>query len=566
MPIKILAPQVVSKIAAGEVVERPASVVKELLENALDAGATNIMLEIRSGGINMIKVIDDGIGIRSNEVELAFSRHATSKLDTLEELERLTTLGFRGEALPSMATVADVEIVTRIEGEDVGTYLRLINGSVDFREGRSRTRGTTITVHNLFRHFPARLKFLKSLATESGHIANLVTQYALAYPEVKFNLVIDGRRNILTSGKGELKYAVAEIYGLDIAEQMLEFNYSEPGCSVTGLTSQPSLSRSNRNYLSFFVNRRWIHSGALIHAIEFAYQGLLMTGKHPVVIANIRVPPQDIDVNVHPSKIEVKFRNSQLVHNILGKAVKKSLAGSSVPEIKSTLNLSLPQSSISLWDKPVEAMLSTKQAGSATDMGVVKSMTVLPVLRLVGQLATTYIMAEGPQGLYLIDQHAAHERILFEKILAKLAEKATETQGMLEPLHLELSPKQEEMLQAQGELLQQFGLNLEHFGGRSYLLRAVPAVISGSNIIEAVLEILDSLGGEPEQSKREEKLAQSLACHGAIKSGQILTGEEMRELLRQLEQAEQPRTCPHGRPTMIYLSSHQLEKEFGRIR
>jgi DNA mismatch repair protein MutL len=545
MPIKILAREIISKIAAGEVVERPASAVKELVENSLDAGATHISVEAQGGGISLIRVTDNGSGIPASDVELAFHRYATSKIDTLTDLEKITTLGFRGEALPSIAAAAEVEILTKADDDAASTYLYLRNGNVVKREKRSRPRGTTITAHHLFRNFPARLKFLKSATTENGHIANLLSQYALAFPEVKFNLVLDGRLTLHAPGNGSLRDIVAEVYGLEVARQMLEIDGADQVPGVAGLVSPPSLARSSRGYLSFFVNRRWVRSSLLARAAEDAYQGLLMTGKHPIVVLNISLPPQEIDVNVHPTKTEVKFRNSQTVYTSVQKLIGKVLVKAPPPKIKTDAPSFTPPPS--LW--------AMKGAETLT----------LPILRVVGQLASNYIMAEGPEGLYLIDQHAAHERVLFEKILAQRSQQKIEIQGLLEPVNIELSPKQEEVLKTRGDLLTEFGFNLEPFGVRSYLLRAVPAIMKEGNLAEAVRTLLDSIAAEEEPSKREENIAQSMACHSAIKAGQSLNAEEMRELIKQLEQTNQPRTCPHGRPTMIHLSSRQLEKEFGRI-
>ncbi len=544
MPIGVLAPEIISRIAAGEVVERPASVVKELVENALDAGATQINVESQGGGISLIRVIDNGSGIPADQVELAFHRYATSKIGTLTDLENISTLGFRGEALPSIAAVADVEILTKSEGDTVGIYLYFKNGNVMKREKRSRTRGTTITVRHLFRNFPARLKFLKSATTENGHIANLLSQYALAFPEVKFNLVIDGRLNLSTPGNGNLRDVIAEVYGVEVAQQMLELEKTEQVPSVAGLISSGSLARSSRSYLSFFVNRRWVRSGLLARAVEDAYRDTLTTGRYPIVVLNVFLAPQDIDVNVHPAKTEVKFRNSQTVYALVQKSIANALARAPLPKVK-TASTSL-EMAVSLW------------ATQADKSGP------LPILRVIGQLASSYIMAEGPEGLYLIDQHAAHERILFEKILVQRSQQQIEIQGLLEPVNIELSPKHEEILKTRGEFLSQFGFILEPFGMRNYLLRAVPRLMKDTDLAETVRAVLDSLITDEEPHYREKNIARSLACHAAIKAGQSLTADEMRELIRQLELTTQPQTCPHGRPTMIHLSSHQLEKEFGR--
>jgi DNA mismatch repair protein MutL len=562
MPIKILDPQLVSKIAAGEVVERPASVVKELVENSLDAGADHITVEAEGGAVSLIKVTDNGCGIPSEEVELAFNRHATSKISSLDDLEKITTLGFRGEALPSIAAVADVEMTSQASGADAGNYVQVRDGSIVKKETRGRPRGTTITVRYLFRHIPARLKFLKSAATENSHIANLLTQYAFSFPGVKFELSVDGRVTLRTPGNGNLRDTVAGIYGPEIAGQMREISGAEGTTRVNGLASPPSVARSSRSYLSFFVNHRWVHSNLLNRAAEDAYHGMLMTGRHPIVIINLSLPPEDIDVNVHPAKNEVKFRNNQAAYSAVSRAVRNALQGAPLAEVKPTAHNPALSPPLNLF---VTENLDTPGAIPSPPYPAKVGATALPILRVVGQLSGSYIMAEGPAGLYLIDQHAAHERILFEKMLNERSRHAVEVQGLLEPFTVELTPMQEETLSSRNELLKQFGFTLEHFGGRSYLLRAVPAVLQGIKLVEALTAILDSIPGDDKTlTQEEEKIAYSLACHGAIKAGETMTQDAMKELVRQLEGTSQPKTCPHGRPTMIHLSSHQLAKEFGR--
>jgi len=565
MPIRVLTPEVVSKIAAGEVVERPASVVKELMENSLDAGASQINIEVRGGGVNFIRVSDNGVGILQDEVELAFHRYATSKITTLADLEKTTSLGFRGEALPSIAQVAQVELLTRSKEEISGTYLCLREGEVVERGVRASPQGTTVTVRNLFRNVPARLKFLKSSTTENSHITDLVSQYSLAFPGVSFTLIIDGRRVLHTPGNGKLRDVLVQVYGLETAQAMLEIGKSgkEGGLAptVSGYISPPSLSRAKRSHLSFFVNRRWIQSRLMTRAVEKAYEGLLMVGRYPIAVINLSLLPQWVDVNVHPTKREVRFSQESTIFNTVYGTVRRTLVERMpVPEV----GLS-PHPVFTPEQPPLEAPSDEKKPGFALPLIPHVAPSGLPVLRVLGQLANTYIIAEGPDGLYLIDQHAAHERVLFEKILAQWAQKGVEIQSLLEPLTIELSLKQEELLRAKGEMLAQFGFTIEPFGDRTYLLRAVPALLGGRGISEAVKEALDSLEGEATLTRGEERVALSLACHGAVRAGQTLDQEEMRELVRQLEKATSPRTCPHGRPTMIHLSSGRLEKEFGRI-
>ena len=556
MPIKVLESEVVAKIAAGEVIERPASAVKELIENSLDAGATQIAIETQGGGVELIKVSDNGAGIPASELELAFHRYATSKIGNLDDLEKISSLGFRGEALPSIAAVAEVEILTQTSSETVGSYMYLKKGAVVRKESRARPQGSTITVRRLFRYFPARLKFLKSTNTENSHIAHLVSQYALAFPEVKFSLVLDKRPSLRTTGNGDLREVVNEIYGSEVAQRMLKVEQKDGLAKVGGLTSPPSLARSNRNYLSFFVNRRWVRSPLLTRATEEAYRGLLMDGQHPIAVINISLPAQELDVNVHPAKAQIKFCHEQAVFSSVHKAVEEALARTPIASSKVVpFSVSSGQ-----WQSP-RMIMDNEPAFVVAQLPTME----LPVLRVLGQLANTYIIAEGPDGLYLIDQHAAHERILYDRISAQWAQKEVEVQGLLHPITIELSPREEETLRASKEFLAEFGFTIEPFGNRSYVIRAIPALMARANIIEIISALLDNLASKQSPNPWEEKIAQSLACHGAIRAGQQLSNEEMRDLIKQLEQTKQPRACPHGRPTMIHLSSHQLEKEFGRI-
>jgi DNA mismatch repair protein MutL len=556
MIIRVLAPEVVSKIAAGEVIERPASVVKELIENSLDAGASEITVEAEGGGVELIKVSDNGAGIPASELELAFHRYATSKIGNLDDLERICSLGFRGEALPSIATVAEVEILTQTSSQTVASYMHLRKGEVVRRESRARPQGTTVTVHRLFRYFPARLKFLKSVNTENSHIAHLVSQYALAFPEVKFSLVLDKRRGLHTTGNGDLHEVVNEIYGEEIAKRMLKMEQKDSLAKVSGLISPPSLARSNRNYLSFFVNRRWVHSPLLTRATEEAYRGLLMDGQHPIAVINISLPAQELDVNIHPAKAQIKFCHEQAVFGSVHKGIEEVLARTPIASPKAVpFSVSSGQ-----WQRP-RMIMDNEPVFAVAQLPTLE----LPVLRVLGQLANTYIIAEGPDGLYLIDQHAAHERILYDRILTQWAQKQVEIQGLLQPITIEFSPREEETMRVNREPLAEFGFSIEPFGNRSYLIRAIPALAAGANVIEIISALLDSLASRESLIPWEEKIAESLACHSAIRAGQQLRSEEMRELIKQLEQTKQPRACPHGRPTMIHLSAHHLEREFRRI-
>jgi DNA mismatch repair protein MutL len=567
MTIKILDAKVVSQIAAGEVVERPASVVKELVENALDAESTQITVEIKGGGISFIRVTDNGRGIPEGETEMAFARHATSKIEGLQDLQRLASLGFRGEALPSIASVAQVQMSTSVQGQTSGSYLSLDDGRIIEHKSQARSPGTTISVYNLFRKIPARLKFLKSQVAEAGRIADIVSQYALAYPEVRFSLINEGKTSLRSPGSEKLVDAVTAVYGLEVAQNMLEIK-SQAGSldsgklpiTVTGMVGSPKISRSNRDYLSFFVNRRWVNNRMLAFAVEEAYHGLLMQGKHPLAIINIGIAPQLVDVNVHPAKTEIKFQDEHAVFAAVQKAVRQTLIKTApVPQLEEA------KSSFGIPLRPLSAsgpMASSQNVRGAVGVEISQPaipLISLPLLRVLGQLARCYIVAEGPDGLFLIDQHAAHERIIFEKIKGQRDSRNVEVQGLLEAVTFEVAPRQAAVLKAHGTELADFGFNLEAFGNHTFLVRAIPSVLRDRDWSAMLRESLDSLS-----DNWAENLAVTLACHSAIRAGKVLSDVEMRELVKQLEQTSLPNTCPHGRPTMIQMSLQRLLKEFGR--
>jgi len=394
----------------------------------------------------------------------------------------------------------------------------------------------------------------------------VVSEYALAFPEVKFTLLIDGRAGLRTSGSGQLIDGVIEVYGVEVARNMVEIGSQDSEWErgtvsprVTGMVGSPAVSRSNRGYLSFFVNRRWINSRLLAWAVEEAYHGLLMQGKHPIAVINIGLPAQEVDVNIHPTKSEVKFSNEHLVFSAVHRAVRQTLVEQiPVPEVKAVVTGSIfpsaPRGAIATSTTDIGYSLSTSAPTPAVS---------LPVLRVLGQLDNSYIIAEGPDGLYLIDQHAAHERILFEKIKDQRSRRQIEVQGLLEPATFEVNPKQEEILNLYYEDLAEFGFSIEPFGDRTYLVRAVPAMLYKKNWMGMIRELLDSLSGE-NNSHWAEEVVISMACHSAVRAGQALTDNEMHELILELERTAIPNTCPHGRPTMIHLSSGQLRRQFGR--
>ncbi|WP_322494663.1 DNA mismatch repair endonuclease MutL, partial [Chloroflexus sp.] len=547
MPIRLLDETIAAQIAAGEVVERPASVVKELVENALDAGARRIVVEARGGGLREIRVQDDGCGIPADEVELAFARHATSKLQSAEDLWAIRTLGFRGEALPSIASVAQVICVTRVAEAELGVELRIAGGEVQSRLPCGCPVGTTITVRNLFYNTPVRREYLRSEATETGAISAIVQQYALAYPEVSFSLVVDGRVMFQTAGDGDLRAVAVELYGLEVGRALLpvqaEAGADELWVAVRGLISPPDLTRSSRSYLSLFANRRALQSrGALAAVVENAYHTMLMKGRFPIAILDLRVHPAAIDVNVHPTKSEVKFRYAAHVHSVLGRAIRDALiSGADIPvwdapdpataqrrfELR-RLGRESPAPSPSAWGvgdaawdrdrsrwdagvpaahtvtplplppvaDPVtpEPSVPVAPAAAVPSAAPAPAPSALPPLRVVGQVGLTYIVAEAPEGMYLIDQHAAHERITYEKLMNQYAQRAVETQQLLLPQAVELSPEASALLLGNAEKLAEWGFALEPWG-TGVLVRAMPATLPLDELAPALHEMAERLAG-----------------------------------------------------------------------
>ncbi|MCS7260776.1 MAG: DNA mismatch repair endonuclease MutL [Anaerolineae bacterium] len=579
MPIQILPPEVAAKIAAGEVVERPASVVKELVENALDAGARHIRIEVREGGRRLIRISDDGSGIARAELPLAFARHATSKLRALEDLERIRTLGFRGEALASIAAVSRVTMMSRPADSPSGVMLQL-EGGVQTRQSEvGMAPGTVVTVENLFYNVPARLKFLKAPATEAGHIHRVVTRYAMAFPEVRFHLKLDGRDVLQTSGDGSLYNVLLELFGPETCRQLLalpEQDIKEDGAStqvgVSGYVGAPTLHHAQREHITLFVNRRWVQDRMLAAAIAQAYHTLLPAGRYPMAVINVTLDPSEVDVNVHPTKNEVKFRDPHTVFRMVQQAVRQALLEKdSIAAITLRSEERMPARTSSPaetgWHQLAHFGFEVQRTLDDTDGGQTASQTRLPVLRVLGQLALTYVIAEGPDGLYLIDQHAAHERVLFEEMKRHCAAAAVPSQQLLPPLLLELTPGQAAVLEAERATLSQLGFEIEPFGGYTYRLCAVPEMLAWGDPAMALRDILSELaeGGIPPTRRADERVITIVCKRAAIKAGQALSLHEMQELVRRLEQCQAPRTCPHGRPTMLYLSAAQLAREFGRI-
>jgi len=569
--IRILPPEVASRIAAGEVVERPASIVKELVENALDAGASRISVEANEGGVALIRVVDDGCGIEPDELPLAFSRHATSKLQDDADLGAIRTLGFRGEALPSIAAVSEVEAISRQADSPRAARVRLRFGALEEQGAAGAAPGSSFSVKGLFHEQPARLKFLRSAGAEASQIGAVVSHYALAYPEVAFSLRLDGRETFATGGTGSRREAAAGVYGRDVAAAMLETTEEDEACRVEALFTPPHISRASRNYITLFINRRWVRSRSLTYAVEEAYSGLLQTGRFPIAVVDLRLPPEEVDVNVHPAKAEVRLRNDRAVFSLVQRPIRRALSGLAPVGSESPAGWPRPAAqdgpgflfpAPSQADTPLQSQLLPRQAPAGFEQASLPA--GVPIMRPLGQAGTTYVIAEGPAGLYLIDQHAAHERVLFERFLTSLTGAAAPSQPLLAPLVLELTPSQSSLVTSFMPSLREHGFEVEPFGPGGFLLRAAPADLRRDDPARAFVELLDLLTREDSPADPRRRVAASLACHAAVRAGQTLAMEEMRDLIQQLEACDTPQTCPHGRPTMLHLSSDELARRFSR--
>lgn len=591
MPIRQLTPQVVARIAAGEVVERPVSVAKELIENALDAGASAIEVEVEEGGVGLLRVADDGAGIPAAELDMAVERHATSKIEFDADLEHVVTLGFRGEALASIASVADLTLVSRTADALGASYVHVVNGAITERGQRGAPPGTSVTVRRLFRDVPARLKFLKSNAAEATRISTLVSHLALAYPQVRFSLTVDGRRLFSSTGSGDIRDALAQLYGLETAQAMLAVRHTErlAGCdvAVAGMTSPPGVTRANRSYVTIFVNRRLVDNRTLTFAVLDAYQGRLMSGRYPIAVLDLTIDPAETDVNVHPSKAQIKFRDEGMAFSAVHHAVRHALdaaevarpaSGGLAPAARQGAPLPAPgagdgEEAAGGVDaapgmvRPAATVLERvdtllpEQGAAVSQQGELR----LPALRVLGQVRGTFIVCEGPRGMYFIDQHTAHERVLFDQLRREKQGGEVRSQGLLEPATAELTPRQAELFDAHSGLLRAWGFLLEPFGERAALIRGTPASLTRLAPAKALRDTLDYLDAEELKGYDwEDRMLASIACHSAVRAGQTLTTGEMSEMVRLLETADNPHACPHGRPVMVHMSDMQLEKEFSR--
>jgi DNA mismatch repair protein MutL len=566
--IREMEPGLVAQIKAGEVIERPASVAKELLENAIDAGARRIRVEIAEGGTRLIRVVDDGDGIAADQIALAFEEHTSSKLHTAAGLDRIRTLGFRGEALHAIASIARVDAISGARGSSVAAAISYDHGHLLKSEPAAPAGGTRMSVMDIFSGVPARRKHLRSGRSEAMAVQQVVAQYAVGHSDVAITLVSDGRTVLASPGTGEMRDAVGAVYGADLAARLLDvYVPGEP--FVHGLISPPDLTRSNRTAVLVFVNGRPIRSAALSFAIEDAYSGQLMVGRHPVAALCITVDPADLDPNVHPTKLEVRFWNGRKVFAAVRSAVLQALNDKGevpVPGVDfngfwgETVDTSFALTSPQDERRPIPEQVSFEvlpPERARPSLG-----EVLPVLRVFGQSAQTFIVAEGPAGLYMIDQHAAHERVLFDELAGSGDDRLA--QPLLDPLHLDLTSEQWDAFEAHQGDLKGLGFEVEPFGDRACMVRTVPVVGKRPVPPEVLADVLDAINAGGSATDMMYRMLEIVACKAAVKAGQPLSLTEMRELVSRLERTEHPRTCPHGRPTTVHISTERLEREFGR--
>lgn len=634
--IAVLSQNTIDKIAAGEVVERPASVVKELVENAIDAGATAITVEIKEGGISFIRVTDNGGGIPKEQVPLAFLRHATSKITQAEDLLQITSLGFRGEALSSISAVSQMEVITKAPEDFMGVRYVIEGGQEKVLEDVGAPNGTTMLVRNLFFNTPARKKFLKTAMTEAGYVSSYMEQLALSHHNISFKYMVNGQLRLHTSGNANLKDVIYGIYGRDITRELIPVQYEKTGISITGFIGKPSIARGNRNFENYYINGRYVKSKILMKAIEEAYKPYMMQHKYPFVCLQYDIHGEDVDVNVHPTKMEVRFQNQSAVYNATYDLITEALSGKEmIPEVSLTSKQAAaekpfqlkkeekipvpepfeknriaeekavyapvglrPASAVSKTENRTEPLkvnepikpkefhepLATAEKQKPESFPKEKPEIVkaeqLELFdnrllskearirhRIIGQLFDTYWLVEYDNKFYIIDQHAAHEKVLYERFLKEFARKEIVSQMVSPPSLVSLNLQESNLLKANLEIFREFGFEISEFGGKEYSIHAVPANIYGVAVQELFIQILDSLEQE-HVSKTPDILAERIAtaaCKAAVKGNNRLSVKEADALIDELLSLENPYNCPHGRPTIISMTKYELEKKFKRI-
>lgn len=623
--IAVLDQRTIDKIAAGEVVERPASVAKELVENAVDAGASAITVEIRDGGITYMRISDNGCGIPSEQVRTAFLRHATSKITSADDLHHIISLGFRGEALSSIAAVSQVELITKTPDDLMGTRYMIEGGVEKSMEEIGAPEGTTFFIRNLFYNTPVRARFLKTPATEAGYISSIMEQLALSNTHIAFKFVVNGQVKLHTTGNDNLKDVIYNVFGRDIAKELLEVHYEMDGISIGGFLAKPAVSRGNRNYENYYVNGRCVKNRVLTKAIEDAYHGYMMQHKYPFTALSIQVQKDIVDVNVHPAKKEVRFSNEPVIYNAVYEAVTRALTHKElIPEAAVDVKKAEKKPAISSFRVPEpfeqkrlsgstltkqqqinsetalnqikEAVRIAKESEKRMREGTVPAVHVQTIReetaeyakkpeqmtlfekellapesrmmhRVIGQLFDTYWLVEFDDKLFIMDQHAAHEKVLYERLMKEYKNKAITSQLLSPPMVVTLNMEEETALLDYMDVFHELGFVIEAFGGRDYTIREIPYNLYGLNSRDLFIEILDSLSEEGSHvpiAMVTDKLA-TAACKAAVKGNHKMSYQEAEALIDELMTLNQPYQCPHGRPTIISMSKYEIEKKFRRI-
>jgi len=636
--IQLLDNITINKIAAGEVVESPKSVVKELIENAIDAGASAITVEIKEGGISYIRVTDNGCGIPKEQVKTAFLRHATNKIANIEDLENILSLGFRGEALASIASVAQVELFTKTLLEENGTHIEINGGEIIQFQNAACTEGTSLIIRNLFYNVPARRKFLKKPSTEASYISELLNQFALGHPDIAFKYINNQTTILHTSGNHDKKTAVLYVYGKDTAKKMIEIDYKKGNYSITGLLGKPELCRANRSYENLYINGRYIKNKIISSAIEEAYKTRLLVGKFPIYVLYFTLPPALVDVNVHPAKLEVRFQNDDEIYQFFYDAVCKCFQNEVLiskadwnSKNSKELEKYAKEKNISMETTPIQKKILQKEMQrdikndyvtsekqhqkikpekinsfkSVDDLLKKEKSTALEAnedtatyytekqhtaeqkqyesqqirqkvtrdtffknYKIIGQIFYTYWIVEQGKSIFMIDQHAAHERILYEELMTELKKQNITAQMLLQPLLLKLTEREKEILQENKNLLNQFGFSVELIEPQTYALFSVPFIIKEPSNTKFFLDMLDLLGEISIENVYDTKVLTiaTMACKAAVKANDRLSIQEATAMIEKLLQLENPFTCPHGRPTIIEMTQYELEKRFKRIQ
>ncbi len=592
--IVVLSSEIANKIAAGEVVERPASIVKELVENSIDAGATDIRVELEKGGCQSIKVIDNGAGIEHDDVPLVFERHATSKIHHFEDIFNVVSFGFRGEAMPSIASIALVELLTRRKKDLSGTKATLDAGKIKEMAPAGCPEGTQISVTKLFANVPARRKFLKTEATEQGACLDAITRLALAHQEVRFKVLVNGREAFVAPDVKDISQRIAMVMGDDFTAHCLAVEAQKENLCLTGFISRPEYTKSNSKSVYLFVNKRFVRDNSVLHAVLSSYRQIIEPRRYPAAVLFLEMPPEDVDVNVHPAKLEVRFKDAHAVFDLVSKTIAQRLAGAQTSkgnfiyrlESKEKKDFSFPTPSVREKAPSIPfGMFSRQNLQQAINDDLLKrpvvEKTIVSVesdktltkdtisftgMRYVGQYANTYLIFEGEGGLVLMDQHAAHERIILEKLKKSSGGKVI-SQSLLMPEIVNLTLGQIALFSDYLDFFQEIGLEIEIFGRDAIAVKAVPATLSQVKISEMISDIADQLSDQnqtPSLQERREKILASLACRAAIKANRFLSHEEVAALCRELEATPFSLTCPHGRPITINFSLSEIERMFKR--